>query len=118
MHGLYSGLGRSCARSLGRVTSRLQPTLAPSVFARMYSGHPEPLTTQTIEDRVMVLLKDFDKVEHAKLTLDSHFVSDLGLDSLDQVEITMALEDEFNVEIPDKDAEEIFTPRQAVEKVF
>lgn len=44
-------------------------------------------------------------------------MQDLGLDSLDQVEITMALEDEFNIEIPDKDAEEIYTPRQAVEKV-
>lgn len=50
--------------------------------------------------------------------MDSHFVNDLGLDSLDQVEITMALEDEFNIEINDKDAEEIFTPRQAVEKVY
>jgi NADH dehydrogenase (ubiquinone) 1 alpha/beta subcomplex 1, acyl-carrier protein len=49
--------------------------------------------------------------------LDSHFIQDLGLDSLDQVEITMALEDEFNIEISDKDAEEIYTPRQAVEKV-
>ena len=52
------------------------------------------------------------------MTLDAHFINDLGLDSLDQVEITMALEDEFNIEIPDKDAEEILTVRQAVEKVL
>ncbi len=50
--------------------------------------------------------------------MDSHFVNDLGLDSLDQVEVTMELEDEFHVEIPDKDAEKIFTPRQAVEAVI
>jgi NADH dehydrogenase (ubiquinone) 1 alpha/beta subcomplex 1, acyl-carrier protein len=52
------------------------------------------------------------------LSLDSHFINDLGLDSLDQVEIAMAVEDEFNIEIPDKAADEIYTPRQAVEVVF
>jgi acyl carrier protein len=45
-------------------------------------------------------------------------VKDLGLDSLDQVEITLALEDEFNMQFSDKDAEEVYTPRQAVEKIF
>jgi NADH dehydrogenase (ubiquinone) 1 alpha/beta subcomplex 1 len=53
-----------------------------------------------------------------KLSLDSHFINDLGLDSLDQVEITLALEDEFNIQFSDKDAEEVYTPRQAVEKVL
>ncbi|TPX36165.1 hypothetical protein SmJEL517_g01659 [Synchytrium microbalum] len=85
---------------------------------RFYSAGKGPLTIQGIEDRVMQLLRDFDKVEQAKLSLDSHFINDLGLDSLDQVEITMAMEDEFNIEIPDRDAEEIMTPRQAVEKIF
>jgi NADH dehydrogenase (ubiquinone) 1 alpha/beta subcomplex 1 len=42
----------------------------------------------------------------------------LGLDSLDQVEVVMALEDEFNIEIPDRDAESILTVREAVEKIF
>ena len=51
------------------------------------------------------------------MTPDAHFINDLGLDSLDQVEIAMSLEEEFNIEIPDKDAEQIFTVRQAVEKV-
>ncbi|KAJ3336500.1 NADH dehydrogenase 1, alpha/beta subcomplex subunit 1 ndufab1/ACP [Kappamyces sp. JEL0680] len=96
--------------------SHLGKTPTLSAF-RLYSAGPEPLTLQQIEDRVMGLLKDFDKIKTEKLALDAHFITDLGLDSLDQVEITMALEDEFNVEITDKDAEEIFTPRQAVEKV-
>lgn len=52
-----------------------------------------------------------------KLQLDAHFSTTLGLDSLDQVEIVMALEDEFNIEIPDREAEQIHTPREAVEKV-
>ena len=52
------------------------------------------------------------------MTLDAHFNTALGLDSLDQVEVVMALEDEFNIEIPDRDAEQIHTPREAVEKVI
>ncbi|KAI8915778.1 acyl carrier protein-like protein [Gorgonomyces haynaldii] len=98
----------------------IKPLLSKPVFTavRFYSGGPGPLTVPAIESRVLQLLKDFEKVEATKLSLDAHFINDLGLDSLDQVEITMALEDEFNIEIPDKDAEEIFTARQAVEKVW
>ena len=81
------------------------------------SAAPGPLNTQQIEDRVFKLLKDFDKVEPTKIELDSHFVTDLGLDSLDQVEITLALEDEFSIEIPDREAEKIFTVREAVEAI-
>ncbi|KAJ3320097.1 hypothetical protein HDV06_005662 [Boothiomyces sp. JEL0866] len=95
-----------------------KPTLIKPLSFRYFSAGPPALTIQDIEDRVLTLLKDFDKVQQQKLALDAHFVNDLGLDSLDQVEITMALEDEFNIEISDRDAEEIFTPRQAVEKVF
>ncbi|KAJ3121999.1 NADH dehydrogenase 1, alpha/beta subcomplex subunit 1 ndufab1/ACP [Nowakowskiella sp. JEL0407] len=87
-------------------------------LSRFYSAGPAPLTIQQIEDRVLNLLKDFEKVDSKKLGLDAHFIHDLGLDSLDQVEVTMALEDEFNIEIPDREAEEIFTPRQAVEKIY
>ena len=45
----------------------------------------------------------------------SHFVNDLGLDSLDVVEIVMALEDEFGIEISDEEAEKVFTVEDAVE---
>ncbi|TPX45547.1 hypothetical protein SeMB42_g03963 [Synchytrium endobioticum] len=111
-HARLAGPARaaSCA-----VPLRLSATHQPS---RCYSAGKGPLNIQDIEDRVLQLLRDFDKVEHSKLSLDSHFVNDLGLDSLDQVEITMALEDEFNIEIPDRDAEDIMTPRQAVEKIY
>lgn len=50
-----------------------------------------------------------------KVSETSHFVNDLGLDSLDTVELVMALEDEFSIEIPDADAEKIFTCTDAVE---
>lgn len=48
------------------------------------------------------------------MTLESHFINDLGLDSLDHVEIIMAVEDEFGFEIPDMDAERLLRPADIV----
>lgn len=52
-----------------------------------------------------------------QLSLDSHFMTDLGLDSLDHVEIIMAMEDEFGFEIPDGDAERLVRPRDIVQYI-
>lgn len=49
-----------------------------------------------------------------QLTLESHFINDLGLDSLDHVEIIMAVEDEFGFEIPDMDADRLWKPADIV----
>ena len=49
--------------------------------------------------------------------MDAHFVNDLGLDSLDTVEVIMAVEEEFSVEITDKDADDIKTAKQAIEYI-
>uniref|UniRef100_A0A0M3J4Y3 Acyl carrier protein n=1 Tax=Anisakis simplex TaxID=6269 RepID=A0A0M3J4Y3_ANISI len=51
------------------------------------------------------------------LTLDANFFQDLGLDSLDHVEIVMSLEDEFGFEIEDKEAEKLKTPRDVVKYI-
>ncbi len=56
-------------------------------------------------------------VEVSTVKLESRFVEDLGADSLDQVELIMALEDKFDIEIPDEDAEKILTVENAVEYV-
>lgn len=56
-------------------------------------------------------------VDESQVTLESSFVEDLGADSLDIVELIMALEDAFDVEIPDSDAEKIATVGDAVEYV-
>jgi NADH dehydrogenase (ubiquinone) 1 alpha/beta subcomplex 1 len=50
--------------------------------------------------------------------LDAHFNKDLGLDSLDAVEVLMAVEDEFLIEIPDQEADNMHTLRQAVDYVY
>ena len=47
----------------------------------------------------MAVCKAFDKISADKITLDSHFINDLGLDSLDHVEVIMAVEDEFGFEV-------------------
>ena len=52
-----------------------------------------------------------------QLTVDSHFINELGLDSLDHVEVIMAMEDEFGFEIPDDHAEKLLTPAKIIQYV-
>ncbi|OAD60823.1 Acyl carrier protein, mitochondrial [Eufriesea mexicana] len=77
-------------------------------------GHTVPLTLEYISQRVLLVLNLYDKVDPQKLTLKSHFMEDLGLDSLDHIEIIMAMEDEFGFEIPDMDAEKLLRPEDIV----
>ncbi len=56
-------------------------------------------------------------VEEDKITREAHFVDDLGADSLDTVELIMQLEEEFGVEIPDEDAENITTVGAAIDYI-
>ncbi len=58
-------------------------------------------------DKVKKVVIEQLGVESEKVTLESSFINDLGADSLDTVELVMALEEEFNIEIPDEDAEKI-----------
>ena len=67
-----------------------------------------------VTDRVLGCLKNFQKVDPTKVTETSHFLNDLGLDSLDTVEVVMAFEDEFVNEIPDADAEKIHSCEDAI----
>ncbi|KAF2357244.1 Acyl carrier protein (ACP) [Trinorchestia longiramus] len=81
---------------------------------RHSSGGKEPLTLDIIKQRVILVLNLYDKINPDKLTPESHFMKDLGLDSLDHVEVIMALEDEFGFEIPDSDAEKLLRPADIV----
>ncbi|KAI8891108.1 acyl carrier protein [Backusella circina FSU 941] len=85
------------------------------IATRFYSAGG--LSHSDIEARILDVLRGFDKVDPTKIALDAHFVNDLGLDSLDTVEVVMAIEEEFSVEIPDKEADDIKTPKQAVEYI-
>uniref|UniRef100_A0A3B5QPV9 Acyl carrier protein n=2 Tax=Xiphophorus TaxID=8082 RepID=A0A3B5QPV9_XIPMA len=86
------------------------------LLCRQYGDLP-PLTLETIKDRVLYVLKLYDKINPEKLQVTSHFMKDLGLDSLDQVEIIMAMEDEFGFEIPDAEAEKLMTPEEIVQYI-
>lgn len=75
------------------------------------------LNKEDVLTRVLEVVKNFEKVDAAKVTADSHFINDLGLDSLDVVEVVMALEQEFILDIPDHDAEKIQSVKDAVEYI-
>ena len=70
-----------------------------------------------LEARVKKIVAEQLGVEEANVKNESSFVDDLGADSLDNVELVMALEEEFECEIPDEEAEKITTVQQAIDFV-
>ncbi|MBT5876094.1 MAG: acyl carrier protein [Candidatus Latescibacteria bacterium] len=68
-----------------------------------------------MEDRVREIIVEQLGVDADQVTRDASFVDDLGADSLDTVELVMALEEEFDIEIPDEDAEKIGTVKDAIQ---
>ncbi len=72
------------------------------------------MSDQTIEDRVVKIVCDQMGTSKDKVTMETSFINDLGADSLDTVELVMEFEDEFDISIPDEDAEKIQTVGTAV----
>ena len=70
-----------------------------------------------IEARVKKIIAEQLGVEESQVTSEKAFVADLGADSLDTVELVMAFEEEFGIEIPDEDAEKITRVKEAVEYI-
>ena len=77
----------------------------------------EQVAMSTVEARVTDIVVEQLGLEREKVTPESKFVEDLGADSLDTVELVMALEEEFEIEIPDNESEEIKTLRDAINYV-
>ena len=69
--------------------------------------------SESIEEKVKQIIVDELGVEEAEVTPNARFVDDLGADSLDKVELVMRFEEEFDIEIPDEDAEKIQAVRDA-----
>ena len=67
------------------------------------------------EEKVKKIVMDHLGVDESKITTDSKFIDDLGADSLDTVELVMAFEEQFGIEIPDDAAETILTVQNAVD---
>ena len=70
-----------------------------------------------VADKVKSIIVEQLGVDEEEVTPDASFVDDLGADSLDTVELVMALEEEFETEIPDDDAEKITTVQQAIDYI-
>eukprot|EP01101_Sappina_pedata_P010130 TRINITY_DN6304_c0_g1_i1.p3 TRINITY_DN6304_c0_g1~~TRINITY_DN6304_c0_g1_i1.p3 ORF type:complete len:126 (+),score=69.97 TRINITY_DN6304_c0_g1_i1:184-561(+) len=85
----------------------------PRVTVRNYETASH-LEQSAIESRVIDIVKNYSKIDGSKVTAASHFINDLGVDSLDVVEIVLALEDEFAVEIPDDVADNVQSIADAI----
>ena len=75
------------------------------------------MATKPVEERVKEIIVEQLGVEEADVTPAAKFIEDLGADSLDTVELVMAFEEEFDLEIPDEDAEKITTVGDAVQYI-
>ena len=71
----------------------------------------------SVESRVKEIIVDQLGVDEKEVTLEAKFIDDLGADSLDLVELVMALEEEYDTEISDEDAEKIQTVGDAIEYI-
>jgi acyl carrier protein len=67
------------------------------------------------QDQILKIIAGQLQVDGEQVTLDASFMDDLGADSLDTVELIMALEEEFDIEIPDSEAENIRTVQEAID---
>jgi acyl carrier protein len=98
---------------VGRVREGI-PRVRPLCLLRVIK---ENLKMSSVEERVKKIVAEQLGVKSEEVTNDASFVDDLGADSLDTVELVMALEEEFETEIPDEDAEKITTVQQAIDYI-
>ena len=89
---MSAGAALSCD---GSATFPLAARANSAASSHVIRGLQTFLEKNEVTERVLSVLKGFDKVDPAKLSAESHFQNDLGLDSLDDVEVCMALEEEF-----------------------
>ena len=76
-----------------------------------------PMISEEVFDKVKEIIVEQLGVAETAITPDASFIDDLGADSLDIVELIMALEEEFDLEIPDADAEKVVTVNDVVEYI-
>ena len=75
------------------------------------------MTTEEVFEKVKKVIVDQLGVAESSVTMEASFIDELGADSLDIVELVMALEEEFDIEIPDSDAEKVVTVGDVVEYI-
>src|ERR1700741_2668261 len=109
-------MGAQIHGNLYRVRTRnldLRVSLAPTLGAGPERGE----SMASVEERVKQIIVEQRGVDEAEVTPNASFVDDLGADSLDTVELVMAFEEAFEIEIPDEDAEKIRTVKDAIDYI-
>ncbi|KAK8719455.1 hypothetical protein OTU49_014028 [Cherax quadricarinatus] len=119
---LRAGVPRACRVSCLHTLAVREPStcdrsLLQQVRRQCLRRHSQKQTRAGVSERVMEICKLYNPSGHVELTVESHFMQDLGLDSLDHVEVIMAMEDEFGFEIPDGDAEKLLRPADIIRYV-
>jgi len=84
-------------------------------YAKLHTQEQEVMMADDSKQKVIDLIVDQLGVDADNVTPDAHFIDDLGADSLDTVELVMAFEEEFDLEIPDEDAEKLETVGNAID---
>ena len=98
--------------------NRVKCALKPRVISVFFSDIQElDETMSSIEERVKKIVAEQLGVKEEEVQTSASFVEDLGADSLDTVELVMALEEEFETEIPDEEAEKITTVQLAIDYI-
>ncbi len=91
--------------------------VAGDVFEVWPAGQVETAMAEDIEQKVIEIVSEQMGVDKAEITRETHFINDLNADSLDTVELVMEFEDEFELSIPDEEAEKIQTVGQAIDYI-
>ena len=105
-----------------RVATRAAPLAAPRAVRIPVACQIRQFAADTflpkddVVERIMMVVKNHEKVDEGKVVADTMF-KDLGLDSLDTVEVVMAIEEEFAIEIPDLEADKILSITEAVDYI-
>ena len=109
-------LGYSSSRRPLTITRQLKGN-SSRIWARTAVVQLEVMTLASVYERVQSIVAERLGVDEEKVTMDAEFIGDLNADSLDLVEVIMAMEQEFNLEIKDEDAENIRSVGDAVQYI-
>ena len=88
-----------------------------NLYTKLGGGELLKMSSEEIFDKVKEIIVEQLGVAENTVTMEASFIDDLGADSLDIVELIMALEEEFDIEIPDSDAEKVVTVEDVVEYI-
>src|SRR5256884_3488786 len=101
----------------GRAGQRLRVQIATGRTKEGIPAGRNALMSKSVEDKVKEIIVEQLGVEEDDVTVNAKFIEDLGADSLDTVELVMALEEHFDIQIPDEDAEKIVTVGDAIQYI-